>query len=299
MPGTVLSWAMDIESVIDALPRLGAGISGEYGTRPAIEPSEFDAAYPGLVHFVEFGTDADRGLDPAILRWVDSGRPATYHFLDVNLEEPEDLDPAWMEETRTFAARLRSPWLCGDAGMWHHGPRDRGHGLLLPPILTRASARLAAASIRRLAEATGLPVLPENPPSLHFLGDLHILDYFAEVSAGAGCGLLLDAAHLAIHQKARGLRPLDGLDGFPLDRVVEIHVAGGGEATTPDGFSWLDDDHRAEIHEDVWTILEAALPRATRLKALVYECEHNDPGATVDNFRRLNDLFPVAAAAAP
>ncbi|MAG59128.1 MAG: hypothetical protein CMJ83_22815 [Planctomycetes bacterium] len=284
----------ELEARLDALPRLGVGISAEYGVRPSIDPTAFAADHPGLIHFVEYGTDTDRGLDPTVLAWVDAGGAATYHFLDVNFEEPDDLDAAWMEETSGFVARLGAPWLCGDSGLWHFGPRDRGHGLLLPPILTVESAATTAASVGRLQDATGLCVLPENPPALYFLGDLHILDYFARVSEAADCGLLLDTAHLAIFQKARGGDPLDGLDGFPVDRIVEIHVAGGGEAETADGYRYIDDDHRADLHPDTWTILEWLLPRASRLKAVCYECEHNDVSDTIPIFRRLNDLFPTA-----
>jgi uncharacterized protein (UPF0276 family) len=291
-----LSWTTEYERRLDLLPRLGVGISGEYGVRPSIDPTAFDEAYPGLVHVVEFGSDADRGLDAAILRWADSGRPVTYHFLDVNFEELEDMDASWIDETNAFARRVGAPWLCGDSGMWHFGPRDRGHGLLLPPILTRESAERTAESVAILQERSGLPVFPENPPSLYYLGDLHVLDYFALVSEIANAGLLLDVAHLAIFQRARGLDPCAGLDGFPLDRIVEMHVAGGGEAVTPDGYRYIDDDHRAEVHQDSWQIVDHVLPRATRLKALIYECEHNDAAQTVDTFRRLNEIFPPPEA---
>lgn len=280
---------------LDRLPYLGVGISGEYGVRPSIDPTEFDAAHPGLVHVVEFGSDADRGLDASILRWAESGRPVTYHFLDVNFEELEDMDLTWMDETAEFARRVGSPWLCGDSGLWHFGPRDRGHGLLLPPILTEDSARRTAESVARLEAYSGLPVLPENPPSLYFLGDLHVLDYFARVSEHAGCGLLLDVAHLTIFQKARGLSPTTGLDDFPLDRLVEMHIAGGGDKTTKDGYRYIDDDHRSEVHPDSWEIVEYVLPRAPRLRALIYECEHNEPSTTVETFERLNALFPPPA----
>lgn len=280
-----------------SLPRLGVGISAEFGVRPSIDPLRFDGQRPGLVHFVEFGSDTGRGLDESILRWADAGRPATYHFLDVNFEEEEDLDDHWMEGTRSLAARIRSPWLCGDSGLWHFGPRDRGHGLLLPPILTAASASATARSVARLQQAAGMAVLPENPPSLYFLGDLHILDYFGRVAEEADCGLLLDLAHLAIFQRGGGFELLDGFDGYPFERLVEIHVAGGGEATTDDGYSYLADDHRAEISSEVWDLLDYVLARAPNLKAIVYECEHNEPEETEDAFRRLNALFPAEAAA--
>lgn len=289
---TLMGFGRELERRFDDLPYLGVGISGEYGVRPTIDPSVFAKEHPGLIHVVEFGTDTDRGVDPVVLNWVAGGGKVTYHFLDVNFEELEDMDETWMDETCAFASQLGSPWLCGDSGLWHFGPRDRGHGLLLPPVLTRDSALRTAESVSLLQEKTGLLVFPENPPSLYYLGDLHVLDYFACVSEEAGCGFLLDAAHLSIFQKARGLEPLDGLEGFPLDRIVEMHIAGGGEAVTPDGYHYLDDDHRAEIHRDTWKIVEYVVERAPRLKALVYECEHNDPGETIATFERLNTMFP-------
>ena len=102
----------DLAARLDALPRLGVGISGEYGVRPSIDPLAFLETHPGLIHFLEFGTDTERGLDPVIRRWVELGRPATYHFLDVNFEESEDLDEAWMTETGRLARALNAPWTC-------------------------------------------------------------------------------------------------------------------------------------------------------------------------------------------
>src|SRR4029079_7674982 len=95
---------------------------------------------PALVHSFEDGTDTERGLDEHVLRWASEGLPTTYHFLDVNLTEREDADDRWIAETSELARRIGAAWLCGDAGLWHFGTRDRGHQLLLPPILTRDSA---------------------------------------------------------------------------------------------------------------------------------------------------------------
>ncbi|HMS16593.1 MAG TPA: DUF692 family protein [Planctomycetota bacterium] len=281
---------------LKSLPRLGLGISSEFGIRPTIDPLALLSRCPGLFDFLEFGSDVDRGLDAAVLQWVAQGGAATYHFLDVNFEEEEDLDTDWMARTQALATRLKAPWLCGDSGLWHFGPRDRGHGLLLPPILTRASADQTARSVRRLMDATGMMVLPENPPSLYFLGDLHMLSYFGHVAEVADCGLLLDLAHLAIFQHASGLEWSDGFDDFPFDRLVEIHVAGGGVVVSDSGYSYIDDDHRAEPLPEVWKMLDHVIPRAPNLKAIVYECEHNDPEETIPTFQRLRDTFPQEAA---
>jgi uncharacterized protein (UPF0276 family) len=152
--------------------------------------------------------------------------------------------------------------------------------------LTRDSAYAVADSIRKIEEATGFAVLPENPPGSVYLGDLHILDYFALVSERAQCGLLLDCAHLAIFQRLRGLPPTAGLDGFPLERVVEMHVA-GGTVVEVEGLALVDDDHAPEPLADTWEIFEHAAPRAKNLRAVVYECERNPVGEVEGNFARI------------
>jgi uncharacterized protein (UPF0276 family) len=281
-------------SSLDALPRLGVGISAEPGSAAAgaIDARAFCAEHPGLVHFLEYGTDVARGLDEHVRDWAASGRPTTYHFLDLNLEDPDDLDPAFVARTGEAAGAIGAAWLCGDAGLWHIGPRDRGHQLLLPPILSEDSARAIGDSVRALEEATGLRVLPENPPGDVFVGPLHLLDHFARVVDRSGGGLLLDCAHLAIFQRSRGHAPLTGLDGFPLDRVVELHVAGGVEIDV-EGLPLIDDAHGPDPIADTWAIFEAVLPRATALRAIVFECERNAPREVLAGFERLNRAFPV------
>jgi uncharacterized protein (UPF0276 family) len=280
---------------IERLPLLGVGVSGEFGSAAkGIDAVRLREARPDLVHFYEYGSDTERGLDEHVRRWSAAGLPTTYHFLDVNLAEREDVDERWLAETASLAREINAAWLCGDAGLWHFGPRDRGHQLLLPPVLCRESAIETAESIVRIQEATGFAVLPENPPSVIYLGDLHILDYFALVSDRSGCGLLLDCAHLAIFQRLRGLPPLAGLDGFPLDRVVEMHIAGGAEACI-DGFAYIDDNHCPDPLPEAWEIFEYAAERAPNLRAVCYECELNAPEACLTNFERLNAAFPPAA----
>jgi uncharacterized protein (UPF0276 family) len=278
---------------VERLPRLGLGVSTEYGAGDAagaLDVLALAAAHPAYAGFLEVGVETAKGLDAHARAWSAAGRPTTYHYLDVNLDEPEDFDDAWLEDVRAIAASLRPAWMCGDAGLWHLGRRERGHMLLLPPVLTRESADGIADGVVRLREATGYEVLPENPPGQIYLGDLHVLDFFARVADRADTGLLLDCAHLAMFQRLRGLDPLTGLDGYPLDRVVELHVAGGSPHVT-DGFAWVDDDHTPEVLADTWRIVEHVVPRTPRLRAIVFECERNGTAVCLPGFGRLARLL--------
>lgn len=257
------------------LPHLGVGISTEFGAGEAgLDVLALRDAHPELVRFLEVGCDLARGADATARGWAAAGHPTTYHFLDVNLEEPEDLDEAWVADTARLARELKAAWLCGDAGLWHVGPRDRGHGTLMPPVLEEESALTMGRAVRTLREATGFEVLPENPPAHVFLGRMHLADYFARMAEEADCGLLLDVAHLAIYQQATGRDPLDGLDRFPLERVVEVHVA-GGSAFESGGRTFINDDHGIDVLPATWEILGAVVAEAANLRAVVVECERN------------------------
>jgi uncharacterized protein (UPF0276 family) len=283
--------------LLDRLPYLGLGISAEFDScRKGIDAVSLREERPDLVQFLEYGGDLDRGLDEHVRRWAARGWPATYHFLDVNLDEREDVDDEWLTGTAALAREIGAAWLCGDAGQWHFGPRGRGQQILLPPVLSRACADEMGDNIAHLQEVTGFACLPENPPSAVYLGDMHLLDFYARVCERAGSGMLLDVAHLAIFQRMRGHAPTSGLDGFPLERVVEVHVA-GGVVRDCDGFSWVDDTHAPEPLPDTWEILDRVVPHATGLRALVYECERNSVPEVLPVFERLRARMPAAPAA--
>jgi uncharacterized protein (UPF0276 family) len=284
---------------VHQLPVLGLGVSTEHGAsdRPgSLDLNALCYAEPTFASFLEVGVETSKGLDRTARAWARHGLPATYHFLDLNLDHPEDFDPVWLQEVRAIAAELRPAWICGDAGLWHFGPRERGHMLLLPPILCRETAEEMAVGIRRLRNETGLEVLPENPPGQVYPGDLPLLDFFALLCESADTGMLLDCAHLAMYQRTRGADPLDGLDRFPLERVVEMHVAGGTESVR-EGYRFVDDDHRTTVLPETWTILEWVAPRTPNLKALAFECERNPIRECLPHFGRIAAILERSALA--
>ncbi len=280
------------------LPDLGLGVSTEYGAARAagaLDVLELATRHPRRAAFLELGVEVDKGLDDDALQWIASGRPTTYHFLDVNLHDDDDFDPAWLAGVDRVVAQSHPAWLCGDAGLWHFGARDRGHMLLLPPVLVDDAATAIARGVARLREATRLEVLPENPPGTAFVGDLHILDFFARVAERADTGLLLDVAHLAMYRHVTGRDVLGALDAFPLERVVEIHVAGGDVRATADGFSFVEDTHGTAVLDETWRIFERVVRGATNLKAVVFECERN-ANADVDvGFARIERVLARGA----
>lgn len=259
------------------LPVLGMGLSTEYGAAQAegsLSLFEVKKKLPHCASVLELGIEVDKGLDTDALQWIEAGWPTTYHFLDINLHEPEDFTPFWVQQVKALIEKIKPAWLCGDAGLWHHGPRASGHMLLLPPILSKDSAYALADGIIRLREETGLEVFPENPPGHVYVGPLHLLEFFAIVCERADTGMLLDLAHLAIFQQSRGYQPSTGLKDFPLDRVVELHMA-GGDWHDIEGLALIEDSHTPHILPETWEAFTAVAPHLTELRAVIFECERN------------------------
>ncbi len=285
----------DFLSRAQHLPRLGLGISTEYGARRrdhALDPAALRATDPRFAGFLEVGVELALGLDDDALAWAARGLPTTYHFLDINLDEPEDFTDDWLRQLRSAIDLLRPAWLCGDAGLWHFGGRDRGQMLLLPPILIAEAVEPMAAGIDKLRECTGLEVLPENPPGAAFVGDLHLLEFFARLAEAADTGLVIDCAHLAMYQRSRGLDALAAFDQLPWDRVIELHIAGGSEHAI-EGLGWVEDDHGTDVLADTWAITEAAIERASNLRAVVIECERNPLSAVLPIFESARSRLPA------
>src|SRR5262249_61144837 len=144
------------------LPRLGLGVSTEYGAgdgREAIDVLALRTEHPEWAGFLEIGVETARGLDRHAEAWAARGWPATYHYRDINLDEPEDFDAEWVADVHAITARLRPAWRCGDAALWHLGRRERGHMLLLPPVLAADAARAIADRVTRLRDLVVLEAL--------------------------------------------------------------------------------------------------------------------------------------------
>jgi uncharacterized protein (UPF0276 family) len=184
-------------------------------------------------------------------------------------------------------------------------PTNTGVPFPLPPTIEAAElvARRAVSIQRRY----GVPFLLENPA--HYLPDLpadpEIGDEFGlmeRITAVSGCGQLLDLHNLYCNAVNFGLDPGVALGKVPLDRVGEIHVAGGSWS---DGFYM--DAHNGRVPEIVWDLLEQTLSRAPGIPAVVFEIldghvERLGPDGIAQELERARSIWrrqhPVAGASA-
>lgn len=214
-----------------------------------------------------------------------------------------------------------------------------GHyfGTYLPPLYTRSSAEIVSENIRQiqslLDQQCVLPngstpmVLLEMPPLTYFVaGTLALPSFFRLVCEQSPCGLVLDVGHLwTVFRYSRVFQTQSlarfvsiFLDEFPMERVVEIHVAGlalhdshktrcanwlsdTGDTVLP---AWID-AHAAPIPPVLFEMLDQIVshPRLTHLKGLALEVDTKPVELIVEEYaefaqryRSVSPRMPTAEA---
>jgi uncharacterized protein (UPF0276 family) len=144
-----------------------------------------------------------------------------------------------------------------------------GVPLPLPP--TREAVELVAGRSASIKQRYGVPFLLENPA--YYLTDLprdselgDEVDLMCAITASAGIGQLLDLHNLYCNAVNHHLCPTAMIDRIALDRVVEIHIAGGSWQ----GGYWMD-AHDGAVAAPVWDLLEYTLPRCPNIAGIVFE----------------------------
>ena len=219
------------------------------------------------------------GYFPAALHRVAEQRPLLTHGLMLGVGGAA-LDPDYLARLRGFLDELgvdrHSDHLC-----WVGGPGSCLHELLPLPFRS-ATARHVADQLRRAQDALARPIALENISDYAALGAAATrgpergraeLDFLCEVLERADCGLLLDLNNVAVNAHNHGHDPRTFVAGLPLDRVVQIHVAGGEHRPA---LGLLLDTHGAPVAPAVQELLAWTLARTGPLPVL-YERDHNIP----------------------
>ena len=283
------------------LPWLGLGLSTNLSSRGAPHPYRLLERAPGAFDFVEYSAPLDVEVarrDAGLFEAMWSRRaeiPALYHPVHLNLWGPEMERPEALAALKRHLEAVGSPWVSNDVGWWHAAGQMFPGYLYLAPPLTRAAAADCARHALHVQAALPVPLLLENPAIFSPRGPLHVLDFMAELHQRTNLGLLLDLGHLYSHQLARGLPADAGLDGFPLEQVYEVHLA-GGVVTERGGRRFYADDHPQPIHEAVFALAERVLPRCPNLRALTYEGDGHPIPVAIDHLARLRRLLPDRSA---
>jgi len=224
------------------------------------------------------------------------------HSVGVPLGGTRAPEPAQLALLKRTADRLDSPWVSEHLSV--AGTPHRAAGFLLPPLQTDEGVETAARNIRAFADGVGRPVAIETGVAYLKRKPFEMEDgeFVARVAEAADCGILLDI-HNAYCNARNGRIDMDRyLSQIPLDRVWEVHLAGGEER---EGF-YLDSHSGAMNDELAVKSLEIvqSLPNLGALNFEVYDTylermEQAELDRTVDQMREIWEQAGKSRADAP
>lgn len=211
--------------------------------------------------------------------------PLLYHDDDLDPIVPGSPREASLEAARANHAATGSPWCVSELATRWLGARYLD--FFQPILLTREAGRVAAENLRRIDAALPGRIVAENPPYQVPAGPLHILEVMADVTEQAGVPCVLDLGHLYSFQLCRGLPPLAGVADFPLERVVELHVAGAQLDRRFAAPIYHDAHGAADIFPEVLAMLADVAPRCPALRAVTIEIEEATTARAVEQLEQV------------
>lgn len=250
------------------LPVLGVGL----GYRPELR--DHLRAGDRRIDFLE--VIADPFLDAGPERAAELERlralvPVVPHGLALSIGSAAGLEDGYLDQLAGLVERLAAPWFSDHLGFTRAAGLELGHFVPLP--FTWEAAEVVRRNLDRARARLGVPLLLENITAPFVLpgAEMTEAEFLRAIVDGSDTGLLLDLTNLHVNSANLGLDVDSFLASAPLERVMEIHIAGVRPAeVSPGRLSVLADSHDAPVPEPVWALLARLLAIAP-VRAVVLE----------------------------
>jgi uncharacterized protein (UPF0276 family) len=243
------------------LENLGVGI----GLRTA-HYSEILERFPAVDWFEVLSDNFmhTRGRPLEILDRIADRYPLAMHGVSLSIGSVEPIDWSYVRELRVLGARIGARWI-SDHLCWTGVSGKNTHDLL-PLPLTEESLRHTAQRVREIQDYLEAPLVLENPSTyVEFRGnELREWEFLAALVEEADAGILLDVNNVYVSARNHGFDPDQYLRGLPMERVVQLHVAGHTDHGTH-----LIDTHVGPVPDPVWQLLGRACELGAKAPVLL------------------------------
>jgi hypothetical protein len=232
------------------------------------------------------------------LVWLERFRerfPLAMHGVSLSIGGTDPLDEGYLARLGALARRIEPAWV-SDHLCWTGVQGINLHDLMPLPYTEEALEHVVA-RVRQVQDRLGRRILLENVSSYIRFADAQLeeWEFLAEVAARADCLVLLDINNIYVSATNHGFDPLRYLEGIPVERVQQFHLAGHEQ-----GEALLVDTHDAAVPTSVWELYRAAVRRFGAISTMIERDDHIPPldelVAELDWARRLAEPLLRAAA---
>ena len=214
-----------------------------------------------------------RGRPLAYLDRIAERYPVVLHGVGLSIGSDDALDLRYLAELGALRDRVGARWV-SDHIAWTGVNGRHGHDLYPVPF-TEECLRHVARRVCQVQDYLEAPLVLENPSTyLEFAGStLSEAEFIAALLDETGAGLLLDVNNVYVNAHNQGFDARAYLRRLPLERVVQLHLAGHGVGTALDdrgrSVQHLIDTHAAPVTPEVWALFEEVIRLGARAPVLL------------------------------
>jgi len=221
--------------------------------------------------------------------------PIVMHGVSLSIGAATTLDRNYLAQVKALAQRIEPEWV-SDHLCWTGIGGTNVHDLLPLPYTEEALSHVVA-RVREVQDFLGRRILLENVSSYVTFRDSRLTEweFLRAVAEQADCEILLDVNNIYVSSINHEFDALEYLQGMPIARVRQIHVA--GHQTLDD---LLIDTHDQPVPDPVWELYGAALRRFGPISTMIERDANIPPLAELqrelDIARAIAERTHVAAA---
>jgi uncharacterized protein (UPF0276 family) len=182
--------------------------------------------------------------------------PISLHTVGISIGSAGGIDETHLRRIRDLTETIDPLFVSGHLAWSVY--RNQYLNDLLPLPYNDEALDVVVRHISQVQDVLARPYLIENPASYVGFQSSTIAEtqFLAEMASRTGCRLLCDVSNIVVSAHNMGFDARAYIDGFPADKVAEIHLGG----YTPEE-ELLIDTHAAPIATRAWDLYEYALQR--------------------------------------
>lgn len=214
------------------------------------------------------------------------------HGVSLSIGGPGHISKTFLREIKNICELVRAPYYSDHLAITQGPGIDLGH--LSPITYDNKTLQIVVDNVNRVQDFLGIPFVVENITETHIFpgSQLRPAEFLSNLVQRTDCGILLDVTNLYINSVNFGFDPYETALNYPLDSVVQLHLAGG---------AWhngiMIDTHSESTPEPVWKLVAKLSPLMNNLKAALLERDDNYPpfNELLNELRRA-DSYMISAA---
>jgi uncharacterized protein (UPF0276 family) len=190
--------------------------------------------------------------------------PVVQHGVSLAIGSPDPLDFDYLKRLKNLTKITKTPWV-SDHLCWGRLPGAHYHDLLPLPY-TQETIDYVVERAKIVQDYLELPFALENLSSyVAFKQDqMPEWEFYGTIVEKADIYMMLDVNNIYVSSRNHGFNTADYINNIPLDRVLQIHLAGHN-----DHGDYVIDTHDNYVRDEVWKLYAEVYPRTRGVSTLL------------------------------